>query len=106
MLAGTPNQDPTQYMHTLLTTSRQLTLSAYKHTTDFEERRSKNLTAVTEARKKVQVEITDLKDKVKMAKETIAKFKSEIIKCQNDRGYPVVSPSSTASTTSNAGAFL
>ena len=75
-------------MHTLLTTTRPLTLLAYKHPTDFEERRGKNLAAVTEARKKVQVEITDLKDKVKMAKETIAKFKSEIIKCQNDRGYP------------------
>lgn len=77
-------QDPTQYMHTLLTTTRPLTLSAYKHTTDFEERRSKNLAAVTEARKKVQAEIVDLKDKVKIAKETIVKFKAEIMKCQQD----------------------
>lgn len=85
-------QDPTQYMHTLLTTTRPLTLSAYKHTTDFEERRNKNLAAVTEARKKVQTEISDLKEKVKIAKETIAKFKSEIIKCQNERDFSTASP--------------
>jgi YEATS domain-containing protein 4 len=74
-------------MHTLLTTTRPLTLSAYKHTTDFDERRSKNLGAVTEAKKKVQVEIIDLKEKVKIAKETIVKFKSEIAKCQNERSH-------------------
>ena len=60
-----------------------MTLSAYKHTTDFEERRNKNSSAVTDARKKVQVEITDLKEKVKIAKETIAKFKLEISRCQS-----------------------
>ena len=46
------------------------------------EKRNKNLIAVTDARKKVQAEIVDLKEKVKIAKETIIKFKSEINKCQ------------------------
>ena len=88
-----PLQDPTQYMHTLLTTTRPLTLQAYKHTTDFDEKRSKNLIAVTDARKKVQAEIVDLKEKVKIAKETIIKFKSEINKCQTGSGGFVTSPS-------------
>jgi len=78
-------QDPTQYMHTLLTTTRALTLSAYKHTTDFDEKRKANLASVTDARKKVQTEISDLKDKLKLTKETITKFKTEIDKCQNER---------------------
>merc|ERR1711997_1082874 len=80
-------QDPTQYMHTLLTTTRPLTLSAYKHSTGFEERRNKNLVAVAEARKKVQAEISDLKEKVKIGRDTVAKFKSEISKCQSERGF-------------------
>ena len=60
-----------------------MTLSAYKHTTDFEEKRTKHLQAVTEARTKVQDEITDLRDKVKIAKETIIKFRAELAKSQN-----------------------
>ena len=71
-------------MNTFLTTARPLTLSAYKHTTDFEEKRTRHLAAVTEARTKVQEEITDLKEKVKLAKETILKFKAENAKAQNE----------------------
>jgi len=86
-------QDPTQYMHTLLTTTRPLTLSAYKHNTDFEERRNKNLVAVAEARKKVQSEISDLKEKVKIGRDTVAKFRLEISKCQSERG--LLNPATT-----------
>ena len=39
-------QDPTQYMYTLLTTTRKLTLSAYKHETNVEERRDKSLSKI------------------------------------------------------------
>jgi len=77
-------QDPTPNMNTFLTTARPLTLSAYKHTTDFEEKRTRHLAAVTEARTKVQEEIADLKEKVKLAKETILKFKAENAKAQNE----------------------
>ena len=59
----------------------------FKHTTDFEERRNKNLVAVAEARKKVQSEISDLKEKVKIGRDTVAKFKSEILRCQTERGF-------------------
>ena len=74
-------------MHTLLTTTRPLTLSAYKHSTNFEERRNKNLVAVAEARKNVQSEISDLKEKLKIGRDAVAKFKSEINRCQNERGF-------------------
>jgi hypothetical protein len=39
-------QDPTQYMYTLLTTTRKLTLSAYKHETNVEERRDRSLVKI------------------------------------------------------------
>ena len=39
-------QDPTQYMYTLLTTTRKLTLSAYKHETNVEERRDRSLAKI------------------------------------------------------------
>ena len=77
-------QDPSPNLHALLTTTRPLTLSAYKHTTDFDERRSKHLKAVVEARSRVQDEIGEMKDKVKAAKEAILQFRSEIAKSQGD----------------------
>ncbi len=70
-------------MHTLLTTTRPLTLSAYKHTTDFDERKNKSLSSITDARKKVQTEISELKEKLKLSKETIVKFKTEIGRAQD-----------------------
>jgi len=77
-------QDPTQYMYTLLTTTRKLTLSAYKHETNVEERRDKSLVKIKNGRIKVQSEISDFKDKLELAKETIAKFKTEIARVQRD----------------------
>ena len=68
----------------------------FKHTTDFEERRNKNLVAVAEARKKVQSEISDLKEKVKIGRDTVAKFKSEILRCQTERGFQNPAGSATA----------
>jgi hypothetical protein len=68
----------------------------FKHTTDFEERRNKNLVAVAEARKKVQSEISDLKERVKIGRDTVAKFKSEILRCQTERGFQNPAGSATA----------
>lgn len=77
-------QDPTQYMYTLLTTTRKLTLSAYKHETNVEERRDRSLAKIKSGRVKVQAEISDFKDKLELAKETITKFKTEISRVQRD----------------------
>jgi len=77
-------QDPTQYMYTLLTTTRKLTLSAYKHETNVEERRDRSLAKIKNGRIKVQAEISDFKDKLELAKETITKFKTEIARVQRE----------------------
>ena len=65
-------------------TLRANTKKKHLITTDFEEKRTRHLAAVTEARTKVQEEIADLKEKVKLAKETILKFKAENAKAQNE----------------------
>ncbi|KAF0300415.1 YEATS domain-containing protein 4 [Amphibalanus amphitrite] len=75
-------QEPSLMMQQLLTSTRQITLGPYKHETDFEEKRQKTEAAITSARDKVKREIDDLRDKLKLAKETIARFRSEIEKSQ------------------------
>ncbi|XP_076315313.1 YEATS domain-containing protein 4 Gas41 isoform X2 [Tachypleus tridentatus] len=71
-------QDPSAMMQQLLTSTRQLTLGPYKHETDFEEKKDKSLSAILSAKNKIRVEINDMKEKLKVARETISKFKDEI----------------------------
>lgn len=47
-----------------------------------EEKKRKSLENIMEAKAKVKSEITILKDKLKLARETIAKFKTELAKVQ------------------------
>lgn len=79
-------QDPTQYIQPLLTSTRPLSLGAYKHETDFEEKKKTALVSVKSARTKIQGEITDMKAKLELAKTTITKFKEEIQKAQKEAG--------------------
>ena len=79
-------QDPTQNIHPLLTTTRQLSLGAYKHETDFEDKKKTCLVAIKEARSKVQAEIAEMKSKLELAKTTNIKFKDEILKAQKEKG--------------------
>lgn len=72
-------------MHTLLTTTRALTLGAYKHETDFEERKKKTVENLKSGKTQVQSEIVDLKEKLELAKETIAKFKTELDKVEGQK---------------------
>lgn len=75
-------QDPTALMQNLLTSTRAITLGDWIHETDFEEKKDKTLQNILNAKNKIRHEINDLRDKLKLAKETIAKFKSEINKMQ------------------------
>lgn len=76
-------QDPSAMMQQLLTSCRQLTLGPYKHETDFEEKKEKTLSAILSAKNKIRLEITDLKERLKVARETIARFREEIVKAEN-----------------------
>lgn len=73
-------QDPTALMQHLLTNTRQLTHSHWKHDTDFEEHKERTLQSILNAKNKTRFEINDLKERLKVAKETIVKYDAEIIK--------------------------
>ncbi|XP_053700516.1 YEATS domain-containing protein 4 [Synchiropus splendidus] len=77
-------QDPTAMMQQLLTTSRQLTLGAYKHETEFGELEQKTKEKLEAAKKRTSQEISELKDKLKVSRETINHLKSEIRRLEED----------------------
>ncbi|PSN32407.1 YEATS domain-containing protein 4 [Blattella germanica] len=75
-------QEPTVLMQHALTTTRQISHGPWKHETDFEEKKEKTLQSIVNAKNKIRHEISDLKERLKLAKETIIKFKAEITKIQ------------------------
>uniref|UniRef100_A0AAQ4QW50 YEATS domain-containing protein n=1 Tax=Gasterosteus aculeatus aculeatus TaxID=481459 RepID=A0AAQ4QW50_GASAC len=77
-------QDPTAMMQQLLTTSRQLTLGAYKHETEFNELEQRTKEKMEAAKKRTSQEITELKDKLKASRENINHLKAEIRKLEED----------------------
>ncbi|XP_007664490.2 YEATS domain-containing protein 4 isoform X1 [Ornithorhynchus anatinus] len=77
-------QDPTAMMQQLLTTSRQLTLGAYKHETEFAELEVKTREKLEAAKKKTSFEIAELKERLKASRETINCLKNEIRKLGED----------------------
>merc|ERR1719232_103504 len=79
-------QDPTQQIHPMLTMTRQISLGAYKHETDFEDKKKTSLSSIKTARSKVQAEIAEMKSKLELAKTTSSKFKDEIMKVQKEKG--------------------
>ncbi|XP_035772700.1 YEATS domain-containing protein 4-like [Anopheles albimanus] len=78
-------QEPTQLMQQLLTNVQPVTPGAWKHDTDFEEKKVQALESINETKVKVMAEIAQLKDKLKLARETIAKFKAETAKVQGQQ---------------------
>jgi len=81
-------QDPSAMMNQLLTNTRQLTLGAYRHETDFEVKKEKTLTSINTAKNKVRHEISDLKERLKQAQDTIVKYKEEISKAEKSGVAP------------------
>ncbi|MGH0151100.1 UNVERIFIED_CONTAM: hypothetical protein FKN15_057864 [Acipenser sinensis] len=77
-------QDPTAMMQQLLTTSRQLTLGAYKHETEFAELEMRTREKLESAKKKSSFEITELKERLKASRENINYLKSEIRKLEEE----------------------
>lgn len=70
-------------MQQLLTSTRPLTVGPYKHEFDFEEKKEKTLHAILQAKNKIRLEVADLKERLKVARETIDKYKSEISKLES-----------------------
>ena len=67
-------QDPTNYMYALLTNTRRLSTHSHKHDlANVEERKDRTLSKIRDGRKRVQSEIADFRDKLELAKDTIAR---------------------------------
>lgn len=75
-------QDPTAMMHSLLTSNRQLTLGAHKHETDFEDKEQKTKDKLISAKRQVQTEIREYKERLKSIRENIDNFQTEIQKLE------------------------
>lgn len=92
--------EPTVMMQQLLTNTRPLTVGPYKHEFDFEEKKEKTLHAILSAKNKIRIEVADLKDRLKVARETIDKYKAEIAKLESqgdvDRGGGKAAPSAAS----------
>ncbi|XP_014664903.1 PREDICTED: YEATS domain-containing protein 4-like isoform X3 [Priapulus caudatus] len=74
--------EPTSMMQQLLSSSRQLTLGAWKHETDFVDKEEKTLSAILAAKSKIRQEIAELNDKLKVSKEALKVLKDEISKAE------------------------
>ncbi|KAI5093800.1 YEATS domain-containing protein 4, partial [Silurus meridionalis] len=77
-------QDPTAMMQQLLNTTRQLTLGAYKHETEFAELELCTREKLEAAKKKTSLEISELKEKLKASRENINFLKEEIRKLEEE----------------------
>ncbi|CAD7081419.1 unnamed protein product [Hermetia illucens] len=75
-------QEPTQLMQHYLTNVQPITSGPWKHDTDFEKKKVRTLQNIVEVKGKIKSEIVVLKDKLKLARETIEKFKNELAKVQ------------------------
>jgi len=84
-------QEPSQLMQHLLTSAKPLTHGSWTHDTDFEDKKEKTLEKIINAKTKVRTDIAELKDKLKLAKETIIKFKDEISKQQSSQMTSMIS---------------
>ncbi|XP_064642335.1 YEATS domain-containing protein 4-like [Lineus longissimus] len=82
--------EPTALMQQLLTSTRPLTLSAYKHETDFEDKKTKTLSNIMSAKNKIRHEIQELNERLKQSKDAISKFKDEIRTLETQDGKPPV----------------
>ncbi|XP_041378155.1 YEATS domain-containing protein 4-like [Gigantopelta aegis] len=77
-------QDPTPMTQHMLTNVRQISIGAYKHDVDFEEKKEKTLHNIMSAKSKIRYEISELNERLKQSKELINKLKDDIVKKEKD----------------------
>lgn len=71
--------EPTAMMYQLLKNTNQLSLSAPKHETNFEEKKEKNLQSILNAKKTVKNEIESVKEKLRLTQEALEKCKKDLM---------------------------
>lgn len=71
-------QEPSVHMHQQLTNATQLSSIGYRHETDFEDKKEKNLQSILNAKNNVRKEIEVIKEKLKSTQETIIQHKKDL----------------------------
>jgi len=84
--------EPTLLMKNLLDNLRPLSTSGYRHEVDFEEKKRSSLAAVVEGRNKVKSEIKDMREKLKIANDTIAALKEAVASVQKGNAEGTQTP--------------
>ncbi|WAR25391.1 YETS4-like protein [Mya arenaria] len=87
--------DPSYMMQQLLNGTRSLSIGAYKHDSDFEEKKEKTVVKIENAKRKIRYEISELNERLKQKKMTIQKLKDEISKLDTHSTDTPVSESLT-----------
>ncbi|ELU10838.1 hypothetical protein CAPTEDRAFT_115398, partial [Capitella teleta] len=75
-------QDPSALLQQMLTTLKPITLGAYKHEHNFEEKKENTIANLNTAKTKIRNEISDLNERLKQTREAIGKFNEEISKLE------------------------
>lgn len=73
-------QEPSALLQQLLNNNKQLTLGAYRHETDFEEKKESTLKGILSAKNKIKQEIEEMKVKLNQTQQSIGKYKNELTK--------------------------
>ncbi|KAK6190696.1 hypothetical protein SNE40_002501 [Patella caerulea] len=84
-------QDPTPAMQQMLTSVRPISLGAYKHETDFDEKREKTNNNLIAAKNKIRYEISELNERLKFAKQNISKLKKDIAQIEKVDDKSIIS---------------
>lgn len=84
-------QDPSVFMQQLLTQQHPATLGPYKHETDFDEKKEKNMVAIAAAKTKVRADIQQFSEQLKACKDEIVKLKQHMLELEHSSSLPAVS---------------
>lgn len=84
-------QDPSVFMQQLLTQQHPVTVGPYKHETDFDEKKDKNMIAIAAAKTKVRTDIQQLSEQLKACKDEIVKLKQHMLELEESSSLPSVS---------------
>jgi len=78
-------QDPTQLMHRMLTSSKFLPTVQTKHDTNWKAKEERTLDAISNARKRVTEEISQVKERLKKHKNAIHTLRDEISRLEDPK---------------------
>ena len=80
--------EPSLLLQQLLTSPVYLPPQTHRHESNFEDKADKTLAAIMAAKNKVRHEITDLRERLRVAQDMIVKYKQEIARADAEQAPP------------------